>query len=121
MRTQPSVPGQRAWVVFDVVSATAVTALFITESLLNWHRRDWSAYGDPRPSGAQVAFVVAGVLVASAALAARRWRPLLSTAVVLAAWLAMLAAAWPLATRSLSGFGTISTLLLYSVAVTEPL
>ena len=57
MRTQPPVPGQRAWVVFDVVSATAVTAL--------------------------------------------------------------IAAAWPLATLSLGSFGLISSLLLYSVAVTE--
>ncbi|MEY9861753.1 signal transduction histidine kinase [Catenulispora sp. GAS73] len=121
MRTQPPVPGQRAWVVFDVVSATAVTTLIAVQSVLNWHRQDWSRYGYPAPTAVQVTVVLAGVVVCGAALAARRWRPLLSAAAALAAWVVMLAVAWPLATLSLSSFGLVSTLLLYSVAVTEPL
>src|SRR5947209_7831936 len=70
MRAQPSVPGQRAWVVFDVVSALAVTALTITQNLLTWHRHDWAASGYPVPTAGQMAFVIGGVLASGAALAA---------------------------------------------------
>ena len=107
--------------VFDVVSAAAVTALTIVQNLLNEGHRDWARLGFPVPGAGQVAFVIGGVALSGAALAVRRRQPLLSAAVVLAAWLAMLTVAWPLATRGLSGFELIGTLLLYSVAVTEPL
>jgi signal transduction histidine kinase len=108
-------------VVFDVVSAVAVTTLITANTLVSWRRDDWHAAGYPTPTAAQAALVVLGILISGAAVAGRRWRPLLSAAVVLAAWLVMLVVAWPLATRTLGGFEMISALLLYSVAVTEPL
>ena len=107
--------------VFDVVSATAVTALITGSILLRWNPRYWAQQGGPMPSAFQLAVVLAAIAAAGTALAARRWRPLLSTAVVLTAWLTLLVTAWPLAAHALNGFELISTLLLYSVAATEPL
>jgi signal transduction histidine kinase len=121
MRTQPSVPGQRAWVVFDAVTAAAVAALTITQNLVDWRRHDWAADGYTVPGTGQMMVVLSGVVVCAAALAVRRRRPLLSAAVVLATWLVLLAVAWPLATRGPAGFELVGPLLLYSVAVTEPL
>src|SRR6185437_8074594 len=99
MRTQPSVPGQRAWVVFDAVCAAAIAALTIVENLVNWHRHDWAADGYAVPGTGQMVLVLSAVVVSAAALAVRRRRPLLSAAVVLATWLVLLVVAWPLATR----------------------
>ncbi|MEY9904892.1 signal transduction histidine kinase [Catenulispora sp. MAP12-49] len=121
MRTQPSVPGQRAWVVFDIVSAAALTALTIYQNLENWQRHDWAADGYRVPGNGQLLPVLAGVVLSGAALGVRRRWPLASAAVVLGTWLVLLATAWPLATRGLASFELIGTVLLYSVAVTEPL
>ncbi|MBS2554158.1 hypothetical protein KGQ19_45620 [Catenulispora sp. NL8] len=121
MRAQPPVPGQRAWVAFDVAFATAVTALSTWELVRGWSRPQAYRGQDYRMASWQLAAMVAGVVLSGAALAARRWRPLPALAVVLAAWLAMLVVAWPMAARSLSSFEMISALLLYSVAVTETL
>lgn len=107
--------------VFDAVTAAAVAALTIVENLENWHRHDWAADGHAVPGTGQMVMVLSSVVLCAAALALRRRRPLLSAAVVLATWLVLLVVAWPLATRGLAGFELIGTLLLYSVAVTEPL
>ncbi|MEY9930672.1 signal transduction histidine kinase [Catenulispora sp. GP43] len=121
MRTQPSVPGQRAWVVFDVVSAAALCGLTIFQNLENWHRHDWAADGYGVPSTGSLLFVLSGVVLSGAAVAVRRRWPLGAAAVVFGAWLVMLAVDWPMATRGLVSFELIGTVLLYSVAVTEPL